>query len=102
MVGKVSAGSPATYSVTLSTGTYYNPSAVFAVVRATEVTLNGKAAHHGDLNVGNAADTTFDSRSVVATSSKVTRCIEARRISRPGVTLILCDDRRRTERSGHE
>ena len=70
MFGKVSAGSPATYSVTLTTGTYNNPSAVFAVVRATEVTLNGKAAHHGDLNVG---DATVDDRSVAATSFKAMR-----------------------------
>ena len=73
IVGKVSAVNPATCSVTLTTGTYYNPSAVFTVVPATKVTLNGKAARLGDLKVGDAADATFDDRSVVATSFRATR-----------------------------
>ena len=73
VVGKITAVNPATNSVNLTTGTYYNPSAVFMVAPATTVTLNGKAAHLADLKVGDAADATFDDRSVVATSFNATR-----------------------------
>ena len=83
VVGKVSAVNPATCSVTLTAGTYYHPSAVFTVVPATKVTLNGKAAQLGDLRVGDAADATFDDRSVVATSFRATQLSTPGGLSRP-------------------
>ena len=83
VVGKVSAVNPATCSVTLTAGNYYHPSAVFTVVPATKVTLNGKAAQLGDLRVGDAADATFDDRSVVATSFRATQLSTPGGLSRP-------------------
>ena len=73
VVGKVTRIDRSTNSVTLTTGTYYNPSAVFTVVPATKVTLNGNGAQLADLKVGDTADATFDDRSVVAKSFNATR-----------------------------
>jgi hypothetical protein len=73
VVGRVTAVNASNGAVTLTTGTYYNPTAVFYVNASTALTLNGKACKVGDLRVGDAADAAFDDRAVVATSFKATR-----------------------------
>lgn len=73
VVGTIAAINSSSRTVTLTTGTYYNTSAVFNIAAATKVTLNGKPAQYGDLKVGDAADASFDDRSVVANTFGATR-----------------------------
>ena len=73
VVGKITALNKSSGSVTLTIGTYYNPTAVFYVDATTKVTLNGKSSLLSDMKVGDTVTAVFDDRSVLAKTFYATR-----------------------------